>query len=141
MKLLPKERRIVRVRFTRYGHTYTYRATRPIAKGTRVRVNADGLDTTATVVGFGRRLYFGPLKPARPLERAVGVSASPRRDRCRMTVPHTKGTSAWRRTTNRDPDNSSVQRTADQIPPSPWRVACQRCGTIYVGHCPNCSRP
>lgn len=25
------------------------------------------------------------------------------------------------------------------IPPSPWRVRCERCGTTYVGRCPNCN--
>jgi hypothetical protein len=62
------KRRIVRVRLTNHGRTYTYRATRPVAKGTRIRIDAAGRNTTARVVGFGRRCYFGPLKPARPLD-------------------------------------------------------------------------
>lgn len=52
--------RVVRVRFTTNGPTYSYRC--PKAKiGDQIRIDQH---TTARVVGYGRRGYLGRLKHA-----------------------------------------------------------------------------
>lgn len=61
-------RRVVRVRFTNNGRSYSYRATRRCRKGERVTVYPCGYGVTRQIVGFGRGLYFKKLDPAWPFE-------------------------------------------------------------------------
>lgn len=61
-------RRVVRIRFTAEGRSYSYRATRRCAKGERVRVYPNGYEVVRPVVGFGRMGYLGHLERAYPVE-------------------------------------------------------------------------
>jgi hypothetical protein len=60
--------RIVRIRFTSNGRSYTYRATRQCKKGEQVRVYPCGHEVIRPVIGFGRMFYFGHLEKAYPVK-------------------------------------------------------------------------
>lgn len=68
-------RRVVRVRFTKHGKTYSYRC-RAARKGDRIVVYLDGrFPMKVTVIGYGRRGYLGHLDRAELLPRQSNQNA------------------------------------------------------------------